>query len=220
MKFVPAFFSKSSEATRPPWSPKTTSSGEPNAAAVGDQYLSSSEDECVENVIKGVKSSERLFFQPGQAISFKPRKEDDEVEAAVKEEEECPIKESVALSMESMDPLLDFKRSMEEMVAAHHHDLGWEFLEELLTCYLKMNEKRNHGFIVGAFVDLLVSLSMASSSSSGDGNGFSQSCTATHSFTSPLSFCSSSCSVTSPTLSSSAAAQEAQDEVQSSAGTV
>ncbi|CAH9117810.1 unnamed protein product [Cuscuta europaea] len=218
MKYVPAFFSKSSEATRPPWSPKTASSGEPNAEAVGDQYLSSPEDECVENVIKGLKSSERLFFEPGQAISFKRSKEEDEVEAAVKEEEECPIKESVALSMESMDPLLDFKRSMEEMVAAHHHDLDWEFLEELLTCYLKMNEKRNHGFIVGAFVDLLVSLSMAASSS-GEGNGFLRSCTATHSFTSPLSFCSSTCSVTSPTLSSSAA-QEAQDEIQSSAGTV
>lgn len=51
---------------------------------------------------------------------------------------------------------------MEEMVEAHgggvHQD--WKFLEELLACYLRINGKTSHGYIVGAFVDLLVELFM------------------------------------------------------------
>ncbi|KAL8092682.1 hypothetical protein AgCh_034801 [Apium graveolens] len=61
----------------------------------------------------------------------------------------------------SPDPYVDFRRSMQEMVEAR--DLGdvranWEHLHELLTCYLSLNPKSTHKFIVGAFADLLVSL--------------------------------------------------------------
>nr|GLL36446.1 transcription repressor OFP15-like [Ipomoea trifida] len=249
MKLIP-FLSKSSESTWP-WqcgvsSPRTLSFRADDATAVfaADHYSSSSpDDDSVEKVIKGLRS-ERLFFEPGHTSSKL-----DEAAATAAAAEESPLKESVAMAVESTDPFLDFRRSMEEMVAAHHNHgredkieevLDWEFLEELLTCYLKINGKTNHGYIVGAFVDLLVSLSAHSSShhhhhhhpathekspaagagaaviippSSSPSSSTSSdencllSCTNSHSFTSPLSFCSSTCS-TSPCLSFP---QEAQD---------
>lgn len=65
----------------------------------------------------------------------------------------------------SPDPFLDFRQSMQEMVEAR--DLmdvraNWEYLHELLTCYLSLNPKSTHKFIVGAFADLLVSLMTSS----------------------------------------------------------
>ncbi|URE40902.1 atofp18 ofp18 [Musa troglodytarum] len=59
--------------------------------------------------------------------------------------------------MESEDPYRDFRLSMEEMVVAHGLR-DWERLEELLVWYLRVNGKKTHGFIVGAFVDLLAGL--------------------------------------------------------------
>uniref|UniRef100_A0A453BY93 Transcription repressor n=2 Tax=Aegilops tauschii TaxID=37682 RepID=A0A453BY93_AEGTS len=64
---------------------------------------------------------------------------------------------AVVVSMESEDPYGDFRASMAEMVVAHGLR-DWEGLEELLAWYLKLNAKGVHGVIVGAFVDLLVSL--------------------------------------------------------------
>ncbi|KAA8516790.1 hypothetical protein F0562_017100 [Nyssa sinensis] len=150
--------------------------------------------ESVEMVIKGLRS-ERLFFEPGETNSI--------LEEAKKDG--FPFKESTAvMAMDSQDPYTDFKTSMEEMVEAH--DLkDWECLEELLSWYLRVNDKNNHGYIIGAFVDLLIGLAIASSSSSH--NHFYS---ATHSPTSPLSF-SSSNSSTSPCLSSSL---EAEDEIE------
>nr|GMD39636.1 transcription repressor OFP13-like [Ipomoea batatas] len=87
----------------------------------------------------GVSSPKTLSFRADDAVfaadhysSSSP--DDDSVE-----------KESVAMAVESTDPFLDFRRSMEEMVAAHHNHgredkieevLDWEFLEELLTSIL------------------------------------------------------------------------------------
>jgi uncharacterized protein (TIGR01568 family) len=67
--------------------------------------------------------------------------------------------------MESEDPYVDFRRSMEEMVESHGLK-DWDCLEELLGWYLKVNGKKNHGYIVGAFVDLLVGIAAASCSDS------------------------------------------------------
>lgn len=41
---------------------------------------------------------------------------------------------------------------------------NWEVLHELLLCYLALNRKSTHKFILGAFADLLVSLMSFSSS--------------------------------------------------------
>jgi uncharacterized protein (TIGR01568 family) len=141
--------------------------------------------ESIETVIKGLRS-ERLFFKPGETNSI--------LEEA-KAGGEFPFKESVVLTMESQDPYLDFKKSMEEMVEAHGL-ADWEGLEELLSCYLKVNGKSNHGYIIGAFVDLLVGLAIASSSSSSSSSITTASATQHHhdSPSSPLSFYTSSAS--------------------------
>ncbi|OAY61659.1 transcription repressor OFP16 [Manihot esculenta] len=71
------------------------------------------------------------------------------------------VKDSVAVPTYSPDPYLDFRRSMQEMVEAR--DLvdvkaNCDYLHELLSCYLELNPKSTHKFIVRAFADLLVSL--------------------------------------------------------------
>ncbi|KAJ0046753.1 hypothetical protein Pint_05789 [Pistacia integerrima] len=110
--------------------------------------------ESLEMVVRGARS-ERLFFEPGDTSSI--------LEEA--KTEGFPFKESVLLAMESEDPYVDFRRSMEEMVETHGLK-DWECLEELLGWYLRVNGKKNHGFIVDAFVDLLVALASNNSSSS------------------------------------------------------
>ncbi|CAK9180790.1 unnamed protein product [Ilex paraguariensis] len=146
--------------------------------------------EAIETVVRGLRS-ERLFFEPGETRSILEEAKTDGF----------PFKESVVMAVDSRDPFVDFKSSMEEMVEAHGLK-DWEGLEELLSWYLRVNGESNHGYIVGAFVDLLVGLSFAS-----DDQCICSS-TTTHSFTSPLSF-SSSIS-TSPCLSS----LEAEDEIE------
>ncbi|XP_031095213.1 transcription repressor OFP15-like [Ipomoea triloba] len=178
--------------------------------------------ECVENVIRRLRSSERLFFEPGGARSSKLLEEEEPPRTvAGGGGESFVFKESVEMEIASRNPFADFRRSMAEMVEAHGggfpHD--WKFLEELLACYLRLNGKTSHGYIVGAFVDLLVELFMdqslaneesdtinvpssSSSSSTSSINTFNSHCqlsssssssssSTTHSFTSPLSFCSS-----------------------------
>ncbi|XP_050237930.1 transcription repressor OFP16-like [Mercurialis annua] len=71
------------------------------------------------------------------------------------------VKNSVAVPTYSPDPYLDFRRSMQEMVEARELvdvKANWDYLHELLLCYLALNPKSTHKFIVRAFADLLVSL--------------------------------------------------------------
>ncbi|CAN1133983.1 Transcription repressor OFP13 [Linum perenne] len=127
------------------------------------------EDPAVESVIRGLKSSERLFFSPGETSSALLQEgkigEDCEEEGG---DLLFSIKGggggdggggagAVAVTLDSRDPFEDFKISMAEMVEAHGLR-DWESLENLLSCYLRVNGKSNHGYIVGAFVDLLVGL--------------------------------------------------------------
>ncbi|KAF9597669.1 hypothetical protein IFM89_020549 [Coptis chinensis] len=131
----------------------TNSSESASFSTVSDQ---DSTGESLEMVIRGMKS-ERLFFEPGATNSILEKSKDND--------NGFLFKESVVMAMESDDPYVDFRTSMEEMVEAHGLK-DWEYLEELLVWYLKVNGKKNHGFIVGAFVDLLVGLASSPSSSS------------------------------------------------------
>lgn len=140
----------------------------------------------VEMVIRGLTSERLLFNEPGETRSILEAKSGshaiDQVDA-----DAVPYR---VMSMDSDDPCGDFRRSMEEMVEAHGLK-DWESLEELLSCYLTLNGKSNHGYIVGAFVDLLVSLSFAgdlsSSSSASSSNSFTISPPSSHPPSSPLS---------------------------------
>ncbi|KAJ3701861.1 hypothetical protein LUZ61_005566 [Rhynchospora tenuis] len=65
---------------------------------------------------------------------------------------------SVGIVTFSVDPYEDFRSSMKNMVEAHHPDksqsLDWDFMEELLLCYLKLNDKSIHKHVLRAFSDI------------------------------------------------------------------
>ncbi|KAK7255343.1 hypothetical protein RIF29_28751 [Crotalaria pallida] len=61
----------------------------------------------------------------------------------------------------SISPFENFRRSMEDMVEAklkNHETVCWDFMQELLFCYIKLNEKKKHKFILSAFVDLITTM--------------------------------------------------------------
>lgn len=205
-----------------------------------DELLDSAAADQVEAVISGLRTAERLFFEPGETSSIlgeSSSKSNDDDKGKFRPEKEEEIGSSTELvAMDSMDPYVDFKRSMEEMVEAHGLK-EWEGLEELLGWYLKANGKEIHGYIVGAFVDMLVGLSLITTSSSSTSSSSSSSeddhrdgsfsvvasSTACSMNSPPLSFsssitCSSSCSSTStstPCLSSLEAEEEIDKTVYS-----
>ncbi|RRT68379.1 hypothetical protein B296_00008707 [Ensete ventricosum] len=67
----------------------------------------------------------------------------------------------VAVVTFSKDPYDDFRRSMQGMVDARHVEpnqpLDWDFMKELLFCYLELNDRSVHKHILRAFTDLTVS---------------------------------------------------------------
>ncbi|OIS97043.1 PREDICTED: transcription repressor OFP12-like [Nicotiana attenuata] len=73
-------------------------------------------------------------------------------------ESDTVIDGSIAVPTYSPDPYLDFRRSMQEMVEARELSDNWDSLHELLMCYLTLNPKSTHKYIVGAFADLIVCL--------------------------------------------------------------
>ncbi|XP_077233622.1 transcription repressor OFP14-like [Tasmannia lanceolata] len=105
-------------------------------------------------------ASDRFFVGPGLSDSLV---EEARLSASTKPDDDPPElpDHTVAVPAFSKDPYADFRQSMHEMVEARQVDqcqpLDWDFLEELLFCYLKLNEKRAHKYIIGAFVDLMVS---------------------------------------------------------------
>lgn len=165
------FFDPSEGNVETPESWFTTSSESASFSTESEEYCYY-DGESLEMLVRGVRS-ERLFFEPGDTSSILEKAK------AIG----FPFKESVVLAMESEDPYEDFRRSMEEMVESHGVK-DWEGLEELLSWYLKVNGKNNHGFIVGAFVDLLVSIA-ASNSCSADSTTYS-SAVSSFSSSSPL----------------------------------
>ncbi|KAJ6952905.1 transcription repressor OFP4-like [Populus alba x Populus x berolinensis] len=60
------------------------------------------------------------------------------------------LSESFAVVMSSVDPQRDFKNSMVEMIVENNIQDSKD-LEELLACYLSLNSKKYHDFIIKAF---------------------------------------------------------------------
>ncbi|KAK4252807.1 hypothetical protein QN277_010956 [Acacia crassicarpa] len=66
--------------------------------------------------------------------------------------------ESIVLLAWSANQYEDFRRSMKGMVDARlrtHGMVDWGFMEELLLCYLNLNEKKLHKYVLSAYVDLI-----------------------------------------------------------------
>ncbi|KAH7685543.1 Ovate protein family C-terminal protein [Dioscorea alata] len=133
---------------------------------IGDEAVHQGDNksmDSVESVIHGLRSADRLFFEPGGTSSIM-----EDARAAMR----VPFEGSHAVAMESDDPYHDFRASMEEMVVAHGVK-GWGWLEELLGWYLRVNGRKTHGFIVGAFMDLLLMLASPPPSTSCSSTSFS-----------------------------------------------
>ncbi|XP_020597174.1 transcription repressor OFP12-like, partial [Phalaenopsis equestris] len=69
----------------------------------------------------------------------------------------------VAVATYTPNPYVDFRQSMEEMAAAigvsgRGTQIDLAVLRELLFCYLELNRKQAHKYILSAFADLLFSL--------------------------------------------------------------
>lgn len=104
--------------------------------------------------------SNRLFFSPcmTKSIMEEAKARESNINTQTSDDGEAMRRDlyngSVVVVLASEDPYRDFKLSMEEMVDAHGAR-DWAQLEGLLLCYLRLNEERNHKFIMMAFVDLV-----------------------------------------------------------------
>uniref|UniRef100_A0A0D9V845 Transcription repressor n=1 Tax=Leersia perrieri TaxID=77586 RepID=A0A0D9V845_9ORYZ len=95
-----------------------------------------------------IRSSDRLLFDPGASATSSILEEKSSAGTVVS---------GVAVAFESEDPYVDFRASMEEMVAAHGvGDWGW--LEEMLGWYIRANGKDTHAAILTAFIDVIVAI--------------------------------------------------------------
>ncbi|KAI8555736.1 hypothetical protein RHMOL_Rhmol05G0198200 [Rhododendron molle] len=71
----------------------------------------------VEDVISGLQTAERLFFESGETSSnLGELKTTGQVQICPEKEESSSTGGGVLVAMDSMDPYADFKRSMEEIV--------------------------------------------------------------------------------------------------------
>lgn len=68
----------------------------------------------------------------------------------------------IAVLRYTAEPQEDFRRSMVEMMESklgmRESEVDWDLMEELLFCYLDLNDKKSHKFILSAFVDLIIAL--------------------------------------------------------------
>ncbi|KAA3454592.1 transcription repressor OFP12 [Gossypium australe] len=115
-----------------------------------------------------VYASHRFFFSsPGRSNSIiespdtRPEAEPNTETTTETPTQPPPMDGGVAVKKYSPDPYKDFRFSMQEMIEARNLtdvNKDWDFLHELLICYLTLNPKNTHKFIVSAFADIIVCL--------------------------------------------------------------
>jgi uncharacterized protein (TIGR01568 family) len=115
-------------------------------------------------------ASQRFFFSsPGSSKSIT------EIESPLNNTQPCksliPKGGSVKrVPKYSINPYDDFLCSMQEMIQSQQQVFDvtndWDYLHELLLCYLALNPTHTHKYIVQAFTHLLVDILSSSSSSS------------------------------------------------------
>lgn len=72
-----------------------------------------------------------------------------------------PTGGGVTVPKYSLNPYVDFLRSMHEMIRSRQVlDItkDWDYLHELLLCYLALNPTHTHKYIIRAFTDLVLQL--------------------------------------------------------------
>ncbi|KAF5465716.1 hypothetical protein F2P56_015697 [Juglans regia] len=111
-------------------------------------------------------ASQRFFFStPGSSNSIFESLDTRQVP----DHNALVISGSVQVPKYSLDPYVDFRRSMLEMVEARNlmdeTTDQCEYLHQLLLCYLTLNPKHTHKYIIRAFADLVICNSSSPSSS-------------------------------------------------------
>ncbi|KAI3979709.1 hypothetical protein MKX01_013804 [Papaver californicum] len=120
-----------------------------------------------------VFNSRRFFFSsPGQSNSIIDSgrfSSNESVKCSQLESGSLLISRGIPIQTYSPYPYMDFRRSMQEMVEATEFSdvtADWNYLHELLLCYLALNPKPTHKFIMDAFADLLACLMTSSTAPS------------------------------------------------------
>ncbi|GAA0174833.1 hypothetical protein LIER_28141 [Lithospermum erythrorhizon] len=112
--------------------------------------------------LSGVFASQRFFCSsPGRSNAIIDSSSSSSSLEITSSSSDNLVGGSIAIPTYSPDPYADFRRSMQEMVETSglvDVKANWDYLHELLMCYLSLNPKSTHKFIVEAFADLLVSL--------------------------------------------------------------
>lgn len=120
---------------------------------------STSDSDAIVPDFSAVVASHRFFFSsPGCSNSIFDSSPDTHHGAVV----DAAVHGGVKVRKVSMDPFVDFRASMQEMVEARDRPVDvrrdWQYLQELLVCYLQINPVDTHKFILRAFSDLVVYL--------------------------------------------------------------
>ncbi|RRT85866.1 hypothetical protein GW17_00004954 [Ensete ventricosum] len=105
-----------------------------------------------------IRASERFFVPPTAASSLVEEARVSAASSSTSQSDMVSV-DSTAVITFSKDPYHDFLKSMKEMMEAHNavgadDRLDWEFMEQLLLCYLELNERSVHKDILRAFTDL------------------------------------------------------------------
>ncbi|KAG2627209.1 hypothetical protein PVAP13_3KG122108 [Panicum virgatum] len=121
----------------------------------------SAADDMADTIVRGLRSDDRLLFEP-QAPSSSILERKPPPAPAARRATSSSFGDGVAVACDSADPYRDFRASMEEMVSAHGAG-DWEWLERMLAWYLGANGGDTHPAIVTAFVDLVASMAASAS---------------------------------------------------------
>ncbi|OIT24673.1 hypothetical protein A4A49_28767 [Nicotiana attenuata] len=111
---------------------------------------------------------EALFGMAREALASRRLSFEEDESCSVLSMVGFPFKDCLVLAVESENPKIDFLHSMEQMTKAYNGfmkpggEMDWEFLEDLLTWFLRINNMKNQDVIVAAFVDLCLLLSSSS----------------------------------------------------------
>ncbi|KAJ7948041.1 transcription repressor OFP13-like [Quillaja saponaria] len=119
-------------------------------------YVAKTKEEGSEVLLEALKSKRLVFDEPGATSSL------------LGEDTVFPFQDSKVQTIESNNPYVDFRTSMEDMVKDYgvkgYEEKDTKYLEELLSWYLRMNKKESHGCIIEAFIDMFAGLPSSSCS--------------------------------------------------------
>ncbi|XP_057427709.1 transcription repressor OFP12-like [Lotus japonicus] len=139
-----------------------------------DNYFTSSSSSSSDSMdlpppdFASIYASQRFFFSsPGSSNS---------ITESTPDSRPCNTlirRDVVSVQKYSVNPFVDFLCSMQEMIDSHKVldvNSDWDYLHQLLLCYLALNPPHTHKHIVRAFTHLVVDLLSSSSSSSSSSN--------------------------------------------------